>query len=201
MATMSTATGNPGVTTAEMRDFLRRKAAAQQQRNEGLWRQAAQDAEAIIHMIIMGQIDAGTGVLSRIETHLAGFLEHEAKTMGRSNVAAVVVADALTRYYTASETIFFRIARFFENNIGGDRWHAELLDRMLVSIPGMRPAVLSETTYTALRELMRFRHFSRYYVELDYDWDRLDFLLIKYNQGKAGLKTDLTAFCKTMNVL
>jgi len=96
MTTMNTATGNPGVTTAEMRDFLRRKAAAQQQRNEGLWRQASQDAEAIIRMIIMGQIDAGTSVLSRIETHLADFLEHEAKTMGRSNVAAVVVADALT---------------------------------------------------------------------------------------------------------
>lgn len=206
MATMNTATGNPGVTTAEMRDFIRRKAAARQQQNEALWRQASQDAEAIIRMIIeietlIGQIDAGTSVLSRIETHLVDFLEHDAKTMGRSNVTAVVVADALTRYYTASETIFFRVARFFENNIGGDRWHAELLDRMLVSIPGIRPAVLSETTYTALRELMRFRHFSRYYVELDYDWDRLDFLLIKYNQAKAGLKTDLAALCKTMNML
>lgn len=52
MAAMNTATGNPGVTTAEMRDFLRRKAAAQQQRNEALWRQASQDAEAIIRMII-----------------------------------------------------------------------------------------------------------------------------------------------------
>lgn len=150
---------------------------------------------------LMGQLDAGTGVLSRIEAHLAAFLETDAKTMGRSNVAAVVVADALTRYYTASETLFFRIARFFENNIGGDRWHAELLDRMLVSIPGMRPAVLSEATYAALRELMRFRHFSRYYVELDYDWDRLDFLLIKYNQAKVGLKADLAAFCQTMNAL
>ena len=150
---------------------------------------------------LIGQIDAGTSVLSRIEMHLADFLAHDAKTMGRNNVVAVVVADALTRYYTASETIFFRIARFFENNIGGDRWHAELLDRMLISIPGMRPAVLSETTYTALRELMRFRHFSRYYVELDYDWDRLDFLLIKFNQAKAHLKTDLAVFCKVLQSL
>lgn len=151
--------------------------------------------------MLLGQIDAGLGVLSRIEEHLEAFLANEGKTMGRNNVAAVVVADALTRYYTASETIFFRIARFFENNIGGDRWHAELLDRMLVAIPNVRPSVLSEKTYGAVRELMRFRHFSRYYVELDYDWDRLDFLLIKYNQAKAGLKPELKEFCQTMESL
>lgn len=72
---------------------------------------------------------------------------------------------------------------------------------MLVAIPSVRPSVLSEKTYGAVRELMRFRHFSRYYVELDYDWDRLDFLLIKYNQAKAGLKTELKTFGQTMESL
>ncbi|HAS84419.1 MAG TPA: hypothetical protein DCS43_17555 [Verrucomicrobia bacterium] len=147
---------------------------------------------------LLGQIDAGLDVLGRIERHLASFYANEGNAMGRNQVAAVVVADALTRYYTAAETMFFRIARFFENNVGGDRWHAELLDRMRIEVPGIRPSVLSEPNYGALRELMRFRHFSRYYVELDYDWDRLDFLLIKYNQAKAGLAADVKAFCKTL---
>ncbi len=150
---------------------------------------------------LLGQLDAGAAVLVRIETHLDDFFANEGKSMGRTSVAAVVVADALTRYYTAAETIFFRISRFFENSIGGDRWHAELLDRMLIAIPGIRPAVLSESTYVALRELMRFRHFSRYYVDLDYDWDRLDFLLIKFNQARKGLKTDLGTFRSAMQAL
>jgi hypothetical protein len=150
---------------------------------------------------LLGQLDAGENVLARIENHLTGFLEHQGKAMGRDSVAAVVVADALARYYTASETIFFRIARFFENNIGGDRWHAELLDRMRIAIPGIRPAVLSDATYTALCELMRFRHFSRYYVELDYDWDRLDFLMIKFNHARKALKVELRDFRTSLQAL
>ncbi len=144
--------------------------------------------------ILMGHIEAGLQVLARIEAHLDSFMEGDGKTMGRTPVSAVVVADALSRYYTAAETVFFRIARFFENSIEGNRWHAELLDRMGMEIPGVRPAVLSPATQSALRELMRFRHFSRYYVELEYDWDRLDFLLVKFHGLKLALKDDLNRF-------
>ncbi len=150
---------------------------------------------------LIGQMAAGTAVLERIEKHLDDFLAHQGKAMGRDSVAAVVVADALTRYYTASETIFFRVARFFENNIDGDRWHTELLDRMRIAIPGVRPAVLSDATYLALRELLRFRHFSRYYVELEYDWDRLDFLLKKFNLARTGMRSDMAEFSKCMKDL
>lgn len=52
MMPMKAVSDNPGVTVSEMRGFLDRKAAAQRQRNEALWRQASQDAEAIIRMII-----------------------------------------------------------------------------------------------------------------------------------------------------
>jgi len=47
MPLMKAVSGTPGVTASEMRDFLDRKTAAQRQRNEALWRQASQDAEAI----------------------------------------------------------------------------------------------------------------------------------------------------------
>ncbi len=144
--------------------------------------------------ILAGHIVAGIGVLRRIENHLETFLEQQAPALGRTLVAAVVVADALSRYYTAAETVFFRIASFFENSLEGKRWHADLLDRMAIAIPGVRPAVLTSPTQAALRELMRFRHFSRYYVELDYDWDRLDFLLKKFRALQGSLVEELNRF-------
>lgn len=127
--------------------------------------------------ILRGHISASIDILSRIENYLDSFLENEYKEMGRTPVTAVVVADALSRYYTGIETLFLRISQHFENSIERDKWHAQLLERMKLTIPGIRPPAIKEETYLALRELLRFRHFSRYYVELDYDWDRLDFLL------------------------
>ncbi len=49
---MKTAKDKISVSQTEMRDYLRRKIAAEKESNAGLWRQASQDAEAIIRMII-----------------------------------------------------------------------------------------------------------------------------------------------------
>jgi hypothetical protein len=57
-----------------------------------------------------------------------------------------------------------------------------------------RPAAISEDTHAALRELMRFRHFKRYYLEFDYDWDRLQFLRRKLEQVRPRVRQDLNAF-------
>jgi hypothetical protein len=144
--------------------------------------------------VLQAHILAGVDVLRRIENHLDSFLTHDPNAQGKTTTGAIVIADALSRYYTAAETVFFRIARYFENSIEGDRWHAELLDRMGMAIPGIRPAVISGDTQAALRELMRFRHFSRYYVELEYDWERLDFLRLKFEFLKNNLVPELLRF-------
>lgn len=144
--------------------------------------------------ILLGQVAAGMEVLSRIEEHLDGFITNSIPSMGRTTVSAIVVSDALVRYYTAVETLFLRISRFFENSLDSSRWHSDLLERMVLTIPNIRPPVIGHSTHSALRELMRFRHFSRYYVELEYDWDRLDFLLLKYHALKSSLMADLSVF-------
>ena len=48
---------------------------------------------------------------------------------------------------------------------------------MTLSVAGSRPAVISPGMHGRLDELMRFRHFRRYYFHLDYDWDRLEYLI------------------------
>ena len=45
-----------------------------------------------------------------------------------------------------------------------------------------------------LYELLKFRHFKRYYFDLDYDWDRLDFLVRKVRQLHPSLGKSLARF-------
>ena len=48
--------------------------------------------------------------------------------------------------------------------------------------------------YGQLKELMRFRHFRRYYFELEYDWDKLDFLVKKFTFLRGTIGKELSIF-------
>lgn len=65
---------------------------------------------------------------------------------------------------------------------------------MTLEIEGLREAVLSESVYAILLELMKFRHFRRYYFEFEYDWDKLGYLEKKYQQVKPLVTADLQRF-------
>jgi hypothetical protein len=54
--------------------------------------------------------------------------------------------------------------------------------------------VISDDTYRALDELLRFRHFKRYYFEFDYDWDRLELVRKKYLSIRHTLIDDLKTY-------
>jgi hypothetical protein len=151
--------------------------------------------------ILQAQIRSGLDVMQKIQDHIDGFLSEDVQKMGRTTVSAVIISDGLSRFYTAIETIFVRVARFFENSLEGERWHADLLDRMAFEIPGIRPRVISGKTQADLKELMKSRHFSRYYVELEYDWDRLDFLLLKYHAVKLAIRAEIEEFEKRLGSL
>jgi hypothetical protein len=54
--------------------------------------------------------------------------------------------------------------------------------------------VLSDETHRLLTELMRFRHFKRYYLELDYDWEKLRFLLSVLRRCLPLARAEISAF-------
>ena len=58
-------------------------------------------------------------------------------------------------FYNGCETIFTRIARFFENDLPADNWHPDLLKRMKLEAPGYRPTVID-------RKLEQSSHRSRF---------------------------------------
>ena len=103
----------------------------------------------------------------------------------------VILADLIADYYTCLETVFVRISKAFENNLGKSKWHMNLLEKMTLEVPNIRKRLLRDETYNMLKEILRFRHFKRYYFEFDYDRDRIDFLEKKYIQSYSLVKDDL----------
>jgi len=56
-------------------------------------------------------------------------------------------------------------------------------------------AALSDSAYGPLLELQRFRHFKGCYFEMDFDWDRIDFMLAKLHDVHPLVQKDLRRFC------
>jgi hypothetical protein len=74
----------------------------------------------------------------------------------------LVLGGCLHSLYNAMEAYFLRVAKFFENNIDQQTWHRDLLDRMTLEIPDLRPALLTDSALVErIDELRRFRHLFR----------------------------------------
>jgi len=128
---------------------------------------------------LVGELDSSIGVLERI----SGFYDgHEKKSMSKTKSVenAIILSEIFVSFYTCVETAFFRISQFFENTLDQQRWHRDVLKKMTLTIRGIRERVISEDIYHELEELLRFRHFKRYYFEFDYDWDRLELVRTKF---------------------
>jgi hypothetical protein len=151
--------------------------------------------------LLLGQIEKSQAVLARIAERHDEFLQTDFKLLGRKNTSAMVIAELLVDYYTCLETLFLRVSQFFENNLRQEKWHADLLEKMTLRIEGVREPVISDETRVLLDELMKFRHFRRYYFELDYDWDKLDYLERKFAEVRARIEGELNSFKSFLRTL
>jgi hypothetical protein len=84
----------------------------------------------------------------------------------------------LARLYNVVENLAMRVARAFENRLEEDSgWHVELLRRLSIAIPGVRPALLGTTLLEDLQELRGFRHVFRHAYDTALRPERLPDLL------------------------
>lgn len=125
---------------------------------------------------LSGEIRRHLTVSAELLAALRRVIAEDLPKIGRTTTTSLAVAGLVENYYTALETVLFRVAQNFGNNLDRERWHSDLLQRMTIAVPDVRPAVISRETFAMLDELMRFRHFKRYYFQLDFDWNRLDYL-------------------------
>jgi hypothetical protein len=121
-------------------------------------------------------------------------VEQDLPKIGRNDNGALIVSGILERYYSCLETFMVRVSQFFENSLSEKRWHTDLLEKMRIAIPEVRIPVVSESNYANLIELMRFRHFSRYYFDAEYDWARLDYLVQRLKAAHPLVLEDLGTF-------
>jgi hypothetical protein len=100
--------------------------------------------------------------------------------------AAVVAHDGMAReqidslgftlhnIYNALENSFAQISLSFENHVKDrERWHRELLEKMFLDIPPLRPHVLPAGAREVLTELLGFRHVFRHAYDFTLDEAKL----------------------------
>ena len=144
--------------------------------------------------LVSEQIGLSFRILDDMERFLAERKLPDADAPPPDRAERIVVAQILDNTYTAVETALLRIAQSFDNSLSHERWHSDLLDKMVLPNAGIRPRVLSDESHRLLTELMRFRHFKRYYLELDYDWAKLRYLLSVLRRCLPLVRGELSAF-------
>jgi len=99
------------------------------------------------------------------------------------------------QFYTALEDLFKQIAKTFENHIENlSSYHKELLMRMSMEIPGMRPAILSDQSVAVLDKVRSFRHFIRHAYDCELDPDELREIQKKLREDYSLVRNDLAKF-------
>ena len=86
----------------------------------------------------------------------------------RAGGFAEASAYELARFYTVLEKAFERVCLAFENHFDKRQdYHERLLQRMVLNLPGIRPAFVPTAELSALRDLKGFRHVVRHAYDLN----------------------------------
>lgn len=141
--------------------------------------------------VLIAQAENTLEIINQNRQFYLTFKENEYVLLGQGTVSAMVLSQVFVDFYTCVETFLFRVSQEFENNLREDQWHKDLLQKMALNIPDIRPAILGTETMFMLTEILMFRHFRRYYFDYNYDWDKLTLIEHKYNKVYPLLVEDI----------
>lgn len=119
-----------------------------------------------------------------LEKHVKAF--KRAELAGEDELVWIAVAYTIHNIYCLFENYFLRIAKFFENGLDSGSWHAELVNRMCLELPGTRPRLFDREFAQRMDTLRRFRHAFRNMYQAELDPRRIRIL----NEDLPGLITD-----------
>jgi hypothetical protein len=110
---------------------------------------------------------------------------------------AIAAGYYLHNIYSALENTFDQISRSFENHIVNEsQWHRELLSKMFLDLSPLRPAVVPQTAWPLLDDLLRFRHLFRNNYRFEIDAARLDHLRQLWAGQKQSVFAALMEFAR-----
>jgi hypothetical protein len=102
---------------------------------------------------------------------LCGEMEEVARRREPSFIEVRAAGSILHDFYCGVEKIFKKIASRIDRDIpSGEDWHLQLLERMTLDLPGLRPAVIGEQMKNRLSEYLRFRHLFRNIYGFELRW-------------------------------
>ena len=104
----------------------------------------------------------------------------------------------LHSFYNGCENIFNSIARFFENDFGPQSWHKNLLKRMNLEIPGIRPKLIDDELYRLFDDFRGFRHKFRYLYSFELDWERECLVAKKFPETVKKFRTQVNDFLQKL---
>lgn len=147
--------------------------------------------------LLQAEITADEQAIARLYELLAKVWD-----MLDSSEQTIVAGYYLHNLYMAFEHIFERVAETFENQIADkSQWHAQLLRRMTLDVPGMRPRLIRDEAYECLDELRRFRHVFRSAYTVSLDKDRLQLVIQRAQRLQILYPDELAQFQKFLGQL
>jgi hypothetical protein len=112
---------------------------------------------SILQAEIGGEFDSFDDVVTEWENFKTGIDENNLQS-SELRVIGSILHDA----YTCIEKILAKIAMAIDGELpSGGAWHSDLLDRMSLDIPEIRPRVINAELKDQLYDYMRFRHVFR----------------------------------------
>jgi len=137
-------------------------------------------------------------LFAKIDSRAVELNEHIAKMPQKAFVIAS--AYTLSSIYSCYEDMFKHIAKVFENRIENlSSWHSELLKRMIIEVPEIRSAVLTEKVIVILDEMRSFRHVFRNSYVFVIDADRVLVISKRWNVAKDEIKKEIMDFLKKID--
>lgn len=103
-------------------------------------------------------------------------------------------------FYGGVEKVFELIAKEIDHSVPtGTSWHRDLAAQMTMSIPSIRPAVISKTSEEMLDEYRGFRHVVRNVYSYHFSEERLKILIVNLVPCYSSIKEELTTFLDQIN--
>jgi hypothetical protein len=111
-------------------------------------------------------------------------------------------ALSLHDFYAGLERIFRQVAATLDQSVPlGPDWHRELLRQMTVSLPQIRPQVISEQTAKTVDEYLRFRHVVQNIYAFEFDPLRIEHLVQRLRPALQQVTLELRAFADFLDKL
>jgi len=132
----------------------------------------------------------------RILENIVGKISHNLLDFNlKDEKTTVFLSYELHNFYSGMEDLFKEVAKVFENYVEDvQKFHIELLKRMKLNIEGVRPNLISETSYKVLNELRKFRHVFRHAYDYELNPKRVKELSELLLDSFPLIKSDLDKF-------